>query len=130
MAIWLCWWWTIRHHRLLRVPWRQEAANEIRLRDSQICHTQHRSHTMNASTDLAKLKWIGWLILGSLLLTLSAWFAGEVVANGRKIVVLEERQRTQYLQLREDFAECSKRQQLQHQQLLDAVADMRHHTRP
>ena len=86
---------------------------------------------MNASTDLAKIKLLGWILLSSLVLGLSAWFAKEVVANGRSIVVLEERQRTQYLQLREDFAECSKRQQLQHQQLLDAVADMRHHvTRP
>jgi len=62
-----------------------------------------------------KIKWAGWVIVATVGLSMGAWFAGEVAANGKQIAangkqiaVIEERQHNQYQQLREDIAELKR----------------------
>lgn len=58
--------------------------------------------------DLQKIKWAGWIILGAVAFSFCGWISGEVVANGQRIAVVEERQRSQFEQLREDIGELKK----------------------
>lgn len=60
--------------------------------------------TMNTELDreaLNRLRWIGWIGLGSVALLWISWVSVGVVDAGRA----EVRQETQYEQLREDLAE-------------------------
>jgi hypothetical protein len=55
-----------------------------------------------------KIKWAGWVILGAVAFSFCGWISGEVVANGKAIAVIEERQHSQYEQLRDDIAELKR----------------------
>ena len=46
--------------------------------------------------------------LGAVAFAFCGWISGEVVANGQRIAVVEERQRSQFEQLREDIGELKK----------------------
>ena len=61
-----------------------------------------------SNADLQKIKWAGWIILGAVAFSFCGWISGEVVANGQRIAVIEERQRSQFEQLREDIGELKK----------------------
>ena len=56
--------------------------------------------------------WAGWAMLATVTCGVGVWFADSVDANtkraaenAKQIAVVEERQKTQYVQLREDIAE-------------------------
>jgi len=57
------------------------------------------------SNDMQKIKWAGWVIVGAVGLVFSGWMAAEVVGNGTRIAVVEDRQMTQFEHLRDDIAE-------------------------
>ena len=61
-----------------------------------------------SNADMQKIKWAGWIILGAVAFAFCGWISGEVVANGQRIAVVEERQRSQFEQLREDIGELKK----------------------
>lgn len=53
--------------------------------------------------DVQKLKWLGWLVLGAVVL--AWWLSLNSISNSRAVAVIEDRQVTQYARLREDIAE-------------------------
>ena len=55
--------------------------------------------------DIQKIKWAGWLALAAVGMAWASWLSSLAVANMRATAVFEERQKTQYVQLREDIAE-------------------------
>ena len=54
---------------------------------------------------MQRIKWGGWALLATIALCWASWLSLVAIANSNATAVIEERQKTQYEQLRDDIAE-------------------------
>ena len=76
---------------------------------------------MNTRADLAKIKWAAWPALFAVGFGWAGWLSLTAIANSQTVARIDERQKTQFEQLREDIGD----QKILAEQLRTDIAEIK-----